>query len=170
MRKAPLARSAGSNPVKPPKTWRKSSTLLPSSLARVAASIPSMTTAELAYTAGILDGEGSISICRAAKQWPRLEVAIASTDLELLVWLKERWGGRLVKKKVYQPHHRDSWMLHFTFLKAAAFLEAVEPYLVIERKKARCRAGINYARSASRNGRYTDRQRIEREHLLALFV
>ena len=41
---------------------------------------------EAAYAAGILDGEGSISVTRNhTDRWPSPQVSVASTDRELLI-------------------------------------------------------------------------------------
>jgi hypothetical protein len=65
---------------------------------------------EAAYAAGILDGEGSIYFSRnRASRWPSPIVSVASTDRELLEWLRARLGGSIVQKRTYQPQHALSY-------------------------------------------------------------
>jgi len=49
---------------------------------------------EKAYIAGIIDGEGSITLVKQHKNRnPSPMVSVASTDLELLIWLKKTING-----------------------------------------------------------------------------
>jgi len=48
-----------------------------------------MTELELAYLAGIIDGEGSIMLLKYHKsEYPSPCISISSTDIELLEWCK----------------------------------------------------------------------------------
>lgn len=61
-----------------------------------------MTNTEIAYLAGIIDGEGSIMLTKYHKsEYPSPCISISSTDLELLEWIKEKVGsGRITRKKL----------------------------------------------------------------------
>jgi intein/homing endonuclease len=99
----------------------------------VALSLPT-TEVELAYLAGIIDGEGSIS--RLNRDRPRRwTVSIASTSPELIEWLLQ-FGGHvhdltnpLARKPGWQ------WVAR-TWRDVHALLSAVEPYLIIKREIA----------------------------------
>lgn len=65
---------------------------------------------EAAYIAGIIDGEGSISLTRMHENEHRRPcISIASTDIELLGYIQSLSGGVINNKKNYKPDkHRDS--------------------------------------------------------------
>jgi len=113
---------------------------------------------EKAYIAGIIDGEGSITLTRQHKnRHPSPMVSIPSTDLYLLEWIKKVVQcGRIIKKKNYKPQlHRDSFVLNITYDKALELLKEVEPYLITRQKKARAKLLISeYKKVTLRNGRY----------------
>jgi hypothetical protein len=68
---------------------------------------------EASYIAGIIDGEGSISLTRMHENEHRRPcISIASTDIELLLYIQELTGGNINNKKNYNPSkHRDSYTL-----------------------------------------------------------
>jgi hypothetical protein len=121
---------------------------------------PMLSDVEAAYTAGILDGEGSISLTRNRKdRWPSPQVSVASNDRELMVWLSEHFGGSITTKKPRRSTHSISYDWKLTDRQALQFLALVRPYLVIGRKIKRADLLLNaYLNSTPRNGRYTAEQ------------
>lgn len=92
---------------------------------------------EKAYLAGIVDGEGTITLTRHHKgELPGPNVTIANNDLKLLQWVKERAGGTIVSKKKRQPHHGDSYVWGVKQDRAIRFLELIINYLIIKRPQA----------------------------------
>ena len=108
---------------------------------------------DLAYTAGLLDGEGTISIqvFNYTRYAPRkkkkgqgvygrktptgfeLRISIDNTYLPLGIWLKERFGGIVyIHKGNRLPLFR--WILKSE--KARIFLLSVFPYLTIKKTQA----------------------------------
>jgi hypothetical protein len=122
---------------------------------------------EAAYAAGILDGEGSISLTRVRKnRYPSPQVSVSTTDPELLDWFRARFGGSIVRKPSYKPTHSQSYEWKVTDREALRVLERMRPYMVIERKKRRCDLLLaEYLACTPRNGRYTQEQ-LERKQLL----
>ena len=96
---------------------------------------------EIAYTAGLIDGEGSIFWQRrynkngTVRSYP--VVSITNTDRRPLDWVRARWGGKVY---AHNSDLRDGRKLafHWTLFgsKAEVFLVAVRPYLII--KAERC--------------------------------
>lgn len=127
---------------------------------------------EAAYAAGIVDGEGSIYFSRnRTARWPSPIVSVASTDRELLDWLRVRLGGSIVHKKIYQPHHTPSYDWKLTDRKALRFMEIVRPYLVIQRKIARCDLLLTeYLACTPRNGRYSAEMTTRKQKLIERFT
>jgi len=105
---------------------------------------------ETAYLAGIVDGEGCVSIMKAK---PRnrsqnpchiLRITIANTNKDLIDWLVIKMGGcsRKSSRANYPSHWKDSWQWHIEGFKALELLCLVEPYLII--KKAQANIGIEF--------------------------
>ena len=91
---------------------------------------------DLAYLAGILDGEGNITI--AGQPRNAVRIGIANTDLPLMLWLLSIGGGMSRKQgrkgqKSQTPCYY--WQL-YSRLDTRAFLQAVVPYMRIKRNKA----------------------------------
>lgn len=93
------------------------------------------------YAAGFFDGEGHVSICVAhSKQWKRkyyaLHVVVVNTNLEVLLRLRDQFGGSIAPKKLYAAHHKPSYRWRICSRQGLAFLEVVLPFLVVKKKEA----------------------------------
>ena len=126
---------------------------------------------EAAYAAGILDGEGSIQLSRIRQsRWPSPTISVASTDREMLEWLRSRVGGTIIQKRTYKPHHSRSFEWKLTDRRALHFLEIIRPFLVIERKMRRCDLLLSeYLACTPRNGRYTEAMLTRKRNLIERF-
>ena len=123
-----------------------------------------------AYTAGLIDGEGTISLTYRRKtcqyRWPM--VTVPSCTVELTDFLRSQYGGCICNKRVDKDGHTPSKSWRLSGDKALAFLQEVMPHLR-EPEKAR-RAGMlvkEYKRLTPRNGKYNPEQRtrkLEFEH------
>ena len=125
-----------------------------------------------AYAAGLFDGEGSIALTRnRAYRWPSPQVSVASSDREVVEWLKQRFGGAIAAKKPRRPTHSLSYDWKLTDRRALAFLQVIRPYLVIRRKIARIDLLLSdYLASTPRNGRYTPEMRKQKQALIEKFA
>ena len=102
-----------------------------------------MTTQEkLAYLAGIIDGEGNIGINLSKKgKWQncdnyKIRLTISGTDMRLMNWLVENFGGWICKKPIYKKEHKQSYNWSLMCSQAGDVLEMVLPYLIIKRQQA----------------------------------
>ena len=133
-----------------------------------------MTELEIAYLAGIIDGEGSIMLLKYHNsENPSPCISISSTDIELVEWVKERIGsGRINKKKNYNINkHKDSYTYSVYYNTAIDILSKIEPYLVIMKKKLRAKFIIdNYKNVTIRNGRYNESQKIAKDQFYIDFM
>lgn len=105
--------------------------------------MPGMKKTDLAYTAGIVDGEGCISILPRNYQKQKtvhiryiLQVAVGSTDEWLPMWLKFAYGGHLHKIAPKKLSHNPAWYWQLTSNQAKVFLELILPYLHLKRDQA----------------------------------
>lgn len=105
------------------------------------------TTEEIAYSAGLFDGEGSVSLAtRSAKRTedglpyksPALYLQLSSTDTELIKWLKDTWqmGSVFIGYRPSRPNHRTAHTWRLSRTDAETFLNAVLPYLRTKRQQA----------------------------------
>ncbi len=130
-----------------------------------------MNEVDLAYAAGILDGEGSICLTRnRVGRWPSPQVAVASNDRELLEWLRAQFGGSISVKKPRRSTHQISYDWKLTDQNALRFLQLVRPFLRIERKIARADLLLEgYLSVTPRNGRYTVDMAKQKQALIEQF-
>lgn len=99
---------------------------------------------DLAYTAGIMDGEGCIHIRR---QWDKrykgcykytMMVYLTSTDEWLPRWLQLAWGGSvsLNDRRKENPKWKPAYQWSIASKKALEFLLAILPYLILKKPQA----------------------------------
>jgi len=93
---------------------------------------------DLAYIAGLLDGEGTISIAAGSKKWPALRVEIASTDYEVLHYAEQVLGvGKIHSQGQFHPlGGRPCFKYYIYCQKASDVLGLVLPYLHIKKQQA----------------------------------
>lgn len=126
---------------------------------------------EAAYVAGIIDGEGTITLTRTHRgENRRPVVSISSTELPLLNYVRSVIGaGRITGKIRSREHHSPSFAYSITSRQALRLLAQVCPYLRTYKHKRACLLLEEYQRVTPRNGRYTAEQRAAREQLEARF-
>lgn len=90
----------------------------------------------LAYAAGMLDGEGCISIGQN-KRRHHLYVGIVNTDFRIVEWLTHYFGGGYDVKRwsLISDNRRDCYKWRLGSNRAAAFLEHLLPYSVLKREQ-----------------------------------
>ena len=103
-----------------------------------------------AYLAGLVDGEGSITIRKTSRQRTNthqysLQLVIANTSLKLSKWMSVLgikgyiWNRNAINQN---PKWRLSFTYHFNGKEARDLLWLLLPYLVIKPEQARL--GINF--------------------------
>lgn len=100
---------------------------------------------EISYLAGIIDGEGTISLGRVPpsqrgiSQAIIMRLQITNTDRRLLDWILERCGGRINirSRKATNPKHKTQWTWRPPDrINCAEILRKCLPYLVIKGRQA----------------------------------
>jgi len=112
--------------------------------------------ARYGYVAGIVDGEGTITVCRSEyvahkkrvskKGDVRLydsptvgfhvKVSVKNTDTRLMKWLKSRFGGEYYECKSEKETWKNSFVWHHKAESKQEFLLAILPYLIVKREQA----------------------------------
>ena len=88
-----------------------------------------MKAVEKAYLAGIVDGEGTVTLAKHHKnETPVPSVAIANNNLEMLLWVRKRAGGIITRKKRRRFYHSESFAWSVRQDRALRFLKEIEPF------------------------------------------
>jgi len=120
---------------------------------------------QLAYAAGLFDGEGCVSINKVtAKGYKKpgfqLRASISMTDERMMMQFQEWFYGGCQYRT--RPRAKDYWMWVVVARGARDFLTKVEPYLVI--KKPQALVGIEFQnyrdnnQSQNKTQEYWDRE------------
>ena len=93
-----------------------------------------------AYAAGIIDGEGTITICKAI---PRKvyhyipHISVSNTDEKIVMWMQENFGGSIRKIEDNRPNRKNSYQWGIFGVKAGEeFLQKIYKYLIIKKERA----------------------------------
>ena len=118
-----------------------------------------MTEEEKGYLAGIIDGEGTITLTKDGEfRYPA--VSVSSTTLEIMTYLKEHFGGVVTKKRERDPRYKLAYCWKIERRKAIELLSEIVDDLLEPRRKARAKLIIaDYIRLTPRNGRYSEAAR-----------
>ena len=104
-----------------------------------------VTDLDLAYAAGIFDGEGFVGLTinrqpthRRVNMTYNLTVSIANTNLPLIAWLKDSFGGYISTRQYRKDEYPDrllgyEWKI--VARQADVFLRLLLPYLRIKREQ-----------------------------------
>ena len=105
------------------------------------------------YLAGIVDGEGTITIGRSENTAEKkgkyrhgqvytsvgfsVKASVKNTDLRLMKWLKKRFGGEFYKDTTNRnPNWKDAYVWFHAAESKQEFLLSILPYLIIKRDQA----------------------------------
>lgn len=103
-----------------------------------------MSETDLAYAAGLMDGEGCIHIARSRNSYT-LQITFNQTDSIIAPWLYAHFNGYLYKypKDNYQYHE---WSIFSN--KAVDFLKKILPYLTLKKDQAKLAIQFQEERNA----------------------
>ena len=133
---------------------------------RSGATLNKLSDSEAAYLAGIIDGEGTITLTKTHRgENRRPVVSISSTELPLLLYVRSVIGaGRITNKRRAKRHHSPSFAYTLFSRQALTLLARLSRYLRTY-KSERARLLLDeYVLVAPRNGRYTSQQRLARQN------
>lgn len=96
---------------------------------------------DLAYMAGIVDGEGSISLSMVGTKNNRrgplhtLQMCIVNCNEDLLDWCMDRFTGKLYARKII-PGRKPCFTLRYERLLAEFILQRILPYMIVKKTRA----------------------------------
>lgn len=112
---------------------------------------------QLAYMAGIVDGEGTIVLvsCYSVSKGKKREryairIQVYNNDPSLMVWLTENFGGSFSSVK-RRGNRATSYQWGISHAKAAILARELIPYLVIKSRQAQIL--VNFSSTMRRTGR-----------------
>lgn len=108
-----------------------------------------------AYCAGVVDADGCISISDAY-----VRVQVTSADIRMCNFFEDRFGGSIYSYKGHNNAGRLVYCWQVSGRTAFEILTAIEPYLVLKRKKAQACLHALQIRDRAERRRYL------REHVL----
>lgn len=112
---------------------------------------------EAAYLAGLIDGEGTITLSRRhANERRQLVVSVVSTEREILAWVLSTVGvGKITRKRTAAQHHAPSFTYTVSNRQALAVLRQAAPYLQSYKRARAQLAIVHYVELTPRNGKYS---------------
>ncbi len=124
--------------------------------------------AEAAYLAGLVDGEGTITLAHIHKGANRqLSVSITNTERQLLDWVKNVVGaGRITMKRPYSHKHMPGYTYAVANTQALDLLRQIAPYLQTHKRLRAEMVLERYKALTPRNGRYSPELLAERERFV----
>jgi len=127
--------------------------------------VKSLNQSDAAYIAGLIDGEGTITLTRKHQNENRqLAISISNTEKDLLDFVLATIGaGKITKKRTTHSHHTPSYTYSIYNRQALSLLNQIHLYL---RTYKRDRATLilrDYLALTPRNGKYSEQLQIARE-------
>jgi len=119
--------------------------------------IQSLSKTDAAYIAGLIDGEGTVTLTRKHKNENRqLCVSISSTEIELLEFVLAATGvGKITNKQASKSHHAQSYAYAVYNRQALSLLEQILPYLRSYKSDRAALILKDYLTLTPRNGKYS---------------
>jgi hypothetical protein len=119
--------------------------------------VPSLSAVDAAYIAGIVDGEGTITLSRKhAGDRRQLVISISSTERQILEFVRERVSaGKITGKKASRPHHAPGLTYAIWNRQALRLLEQIQPFLHSYKRSRAELVERHCIRLTPRNGKYS---------------
>lgn len=130
-----------------------------------------MNETEKAYVAGIIDGEGTISITHYRHAGQKINITktirVVGTDIRLLEWLKSRTGLGVIRPLLLDvlahPNNKPQYSWSPTGKGRKAFLIDILPYLVLKRRQAELMLESLELSKHRGNGKYYSEEILKRQ-------
>ena len=93
---------------------------------------------EIAYLAGLFDGEGFIGIVSRGKNGrkkPNIEIKMSCETT--IKYVAEKLNTSYLLKPKERPHWKDQWRVRFTYRRAETVVTLLLPYLVTKKDAAK---------------------------------
>jgi LAGLIDADG-like domain len=110
---------------------------------------------ELAWVAGLFEGEGTVSISRAGRHgYSRNLVSLTSTDKEIIDFLHSRWPGKIgTRQPKNSPRARQAFVWSLYGWAMMPFLLDIEPHVRTSRVREKIALGLESQRARQTGSR-----------------
>lgn len=127
-----------------------------------------LSSTDAAYIAGLLDGEGTVTLTRKHLNENRqLCVSISNTEKPMLEFVKQSTGvGKITNKRTTKSIHSPSYTYAVYNRQALDLLREVLPWLKSYKRERAVLVLRDYVRLTPRNGKYTQGLRKNRQDLV----
>ena len=118
-----------------------------------------MNACDAAYLAGIVDGEGTVTLTKnnAADMYKRFVISVPNTDRGLVEHIHRLWGGKFISRTQRNAAWSQCFVWRVESARALEVAEVIQPFLRTASKRARVDLVLaEYALVTPRNGRYTE--------------
>lgn len=140
---------------KPAKRWH----CLENSWDRKVCGAGPLPSSKLGWIAGMMDGEGSITL-QPNKPYFRIpKLSVVSTDKCMLEELKKLIGGNIVNRKAYKQNESRSWMWGLTGQRAISTLRQLDGHIVCPEKARRLKMLTDEYNNVTKMRQYTEDER-----------
>ena len=133
--------------------------------------VNSLDVADAAYIAGLIDGEGTITLSKIHRNENRqLVVSISNNERQLLEYiLKVTGAGIITTKRTYSESHRQNFTYKISNRQALSLLNQISCYLHSYKEKRALLIIDKYLELTPRNGKYTDELNKKRQQFIENF-
>lgn len=115
-----------------------------------------MTPVELAWAAGLFEGEGNIRINKPTKRnLGALICSVTNCDPRIVGFFQERWPGYLKPTTKMREYHSDAWCWVIAARQAETFLVTLLDHFVTERTWTRAMLGLEFQAQKTRFNQFT---------------
>lgn len=121
-----------------------------------------LTETEKAYLAGIVDGEGTITIFTNGSVFS-LRVGVSGTSIVFASWVSEKFGKNVVTdkhKKYKHKNYKDCYSVSLHGDEAKELLSLIIPYLITKREQAAI--ALQFPTKFSKGNSYTEEDKLLR--------
>jgi hypothetical protein len=92
--------------------------------------LPVLTPIELAWAAGLFEGEGTVTITNSGyKNYTRALVSVTSTDFEIIDFFQSRWPAGVHDIKPKSPNHRPARTWFIDCSRVGYFVQQLLPFI-----------------------------------------
>ena len=109
---------------------------------------------DLAYCAGLFDGEGCVTLSKEGDTNYRLRLKVTSTDYAVLTWLQAHFGGFINLSRKESEYNKEAWDWICRTEDQVVFLFGILPYTII--KRAQIIEALNYHFEKQNGGKLTE--------------
>ena len=126
--------------------------------------VAELSPADAAYVAGLIDGEGTVTLTRKHRNENRqVAVTISNTELQVLEFVFDVVGaGKITRKRTRKLNHSPSFTYAVYNRQALSLLEQIQPYLHTYKYDQTTVILRDYVALTPRNGKYSAERRKQR--------